>query len=41
MPMLRKFLLACMVAVALGAAVGFAMPADATRGGATTLQSSP
>ena len=39
--MLRKFLLACVVAAALGAAVGFAMPADATEAGAATLQSLP
>jgi hypothetical protein len=39
--MLRKFLLACVMAAALGAAIGFAMPADATEAGATTLQPSP
>jgi hypothetical protein len=31
----RKFLLACLIAISIGAAVGFAMPSDA---GAATVQ---
>lgn len=34
--MAKKFLLACLVAVALGAAAGFAMPSDAAPAAATS-----
>jgi hypothetical protein len=37
--MLKRFLILCVLALAIGAAAGFAMPADAA--GTTTLQHSP
>jgi hypothetical protein len=39
--MSKAFLIACFLALAIGAAAGFAMPADAAGIGATTLHYSP
>ena len=39
--MLKGFLIACVLALAIGAAAGFAMPADAAGVGAMTLQIAP
>ena len=39
--MSKAFLIACVLALAIGAAAGFAMPADAAGIGATTLQYAP
>ena len=39
--MLRRFLILCVLALTIGAAAGFAMPADAAGIGATTLHYSP
>jgi hypothetical protein len=39
--MTKGFLIACLLALAIGAAAGFAMPADAAGIGATTPQYSP
>ena len=36
--MLKGFLIACVLAMAIGAAAGFAMPANAAGVGAMTLQ---
>jgi hypothetical protein len=38
---LKGFLIACVLALAVGAAAGFAMPADAAGMGASTLYISP
>ena len=39
--MSKRFFIACVLALAIGAAAGFAMPADAAGIGAVTLQYSP
>jgi hypothetical protein len=39
--MLKGFLIACVVAMTLGAMAGFAMPADASNIGAAALQLAP
>lgn len=39
--MLKGFLIACVLALVIGAAAGFAMPADAAGIGAPTPQYSP
>ena len=38
--MLKRFLILCVLALAIGAAAGFAIPADATGIGVTALQHS-